>query len=44
MSLSFAPDATAAGKYRLEAVSGVTTQTLDIDVNAPVPPVTFIFP
>ncbi|MDZ4144266.1 MAG: DUF4382 domain-containing protein [Burkholderiales bacterium] len=42
-TLTFTP-AAAAGNYRLEASSGIATQAQAIDVTAPVPPVTFIFP
>ncbi len=44
VTLAFTPDPTAAGKYRLVAASGAATKTQDIDVAAPVPPVTFTFP
>jgi Domain of unknown function (DUF4382) len=44
MSLGFAPDATAAGKYTSEAASDGAKKTLAIDTTAAVPPVTFTFP
>ena len=43
-SFNFVPDNTAAGKYTLEARSGDMTKTQAIDVNAAVPPVSFVFP
>lgn len=44
VSLGFVADATAAGKYTLEANSGGALLTQDIDVAAPVPDVSFVFP
>jgi len=43
-TLTFAADATAAGKYKLEAASAGVFKTQDINVSAAVPPVTFTFP
>jgi len=43
-SLDFVADNTAAGRYTLEASSNASTQTVQIDVSAAVPPITFIFP
>lgn len=43
-SLTFTADATAAGKYTLEAASGGATQTQAVDAAAVVPPVIFTFP
>ena len=43
-TLTFTPDATAAGKYTLEAASGGVVKTTPIDASAVVPPVTFTFP
>lgn len=43
-TLSFTPDATAAGQYRLVATSGAATQAQAIDITAPVPPGSFTFP
>jgi hypothetical protein len=44
LSLGFTADATAAGKYTLEAASNGTTKTQAIDTSAVVPAVTFTFP
>ena len=44
VSLSFAADAIAAGKYTLEAASNGVTKSLAIDATAVVPLVTFAFP
>jgi hypothetical protein len=44
LSLGFAADATAAGKYTLEAASGGVTKLQAIDATAVVPAVTFTFP
>ena len=44
LSLSFAADAGAAGKYTLEAASNGATKTQAIDAAAVVPPVAFTFP
>jgi hypothetical protein len=41
---SFTPDGAAAGRYTLEATSNGLLQTRDIDANAVVPPVDFLFP
>ncbi len=43
-TLTFAPDATAAGKYTLEATSAGVTKKQDINASAVVPPVNFTFP
>ncbi|MBX3608037.1 MAG: DUF4382 domain-containing protein [Piscinibacter sp.] len=43
-TITFAPDAAAAGRFTLEAESGGTLLTQPVDVNLPVPPVTFLFP
>lgn len=43
-TLSFAADATAAGKYTLEASSAGVVKTQAINASAVVPPVTFTFP
>jgi uncharacterized protein with GYD domain len=43
-TLTFAPDATAAGKYTLEAASAGVVKTQAINASAVVPPVTFTFP
>ncbi|MDN3918770.1 DUF4382 domain-containing protein [Roseateles violae] len=43
VALNFQPEATAAGKYRLEAASNGVLKTADIDVNAAVPPIDFSF-
>ena len=43
-TLSFAADATAAGKYTLEAASAGVVKTQAINASAVVPPVTFTFP
>jgi hypothetical protein len=44
LSLGFTADATAAGKYTLEAASNGATKTQAIDTSAVVPAVTFTFP
>jgi len=43
-TLTFTPDATAAGKYTLEAASAGVVKTQAINASAVVPPVTFTFP
>lgn len=43
-AITFTSDAAVAGKYTLEAASAGVLQTQAVDVNLPVPPVTFIFP
>ena len=43
-ALNFMPDPTAAGKYTVQAASAGAVKTQAIDVNAPVPNVTFVFP
>ena len=43
-TLTFTPDATAAGKYTLEAASAGVVKTTAINATAVVPPVTFTFP
>ncbi|MDP3824228.1 MAG: DUF4382 domain-containing protein [Burkholderiales bacterium] len=43
-ALVFAADAGAAGKYTIEAASAGALKTLPIDVNASVPPLSFVFP
>jgi len=43
-AISFAAETSAAGLYRLEAVSGTASKSQDIDLRAPVPPVSFVFP
>jgi hypothetical protein len=43
-TLTFTPDATAAGKYTLEAASAGVVKTVSINASAVVPPVTFTFP
>lgn len=43
LALNFAPDAAAAAKYRLEAASGGSVKTQDVDVSAPLPPLNFGF-
>ena len=43
-TLTFTPDATAAGKYTLEAASAGAVKTTSINASAVVPPVTFTFP
>lgn len=43
-TLTFTPDATAAGKYTLEAASAGVVKTQAINASAIVPPVTFTFP
>jgi hypothetical protein len=44
LSLIFTPDATAAGKYTLQAALGIATLSQAIDTTAAVLPVTFTFP
>jgi len=44
VTLTFTPDATAAGKYTLEAASAGAVKTTSINASAVVPPVTFTFP
>jgi Domain of unknown function (DUF4382) len=45
LTLNLAPDASAAGIYRLDAALGAAIQSQAIDLNAPpVGPVTFVFP
>lgn len=44
VALTFLPDATAAGKYTIEATSAGAVKTQAIDVSAPVPDVNFVFP
>jgi len=41
---SFASDAAAAGLYEVQASAGGATKKQAIDVNAPVPPLSFVFP
>ena len=43
-TLTFTPDATAAGKYTIEAASAGAVKTTSINASAVVPPVTFTFP
>jgi hypothetical protein len=43
-AINFAAEPSAAGLYRLEAVSGTAAKSQDIDVRTPVPPVNFAFP
>ena len=43
-TLTFTPDAAAAGKYTLEAASAGVVKTQAINASAAVPPVTFTFP
>jgi hypothetical protein len=43
-TLTFTPDATAAGKYTLEAASAGVVKTTPINASAVVPPVLFTFP
>jgi hypothetical protein len=43
-SFTWTPDAAVAGRYDIEASLGPDTQTQAIDVNAVVPPLTFVFP
>lgn len=44
LSLNFAPDATAASLYTVEAAYGGAVKTQDIDTAGPVPDIDFIFP
>lgn len=43
-TLVFAPDASAAGRYSVEATSAGASKTTAIDVGASVPPLGFVFP
>ncbi len=43
-SLGFSADGAAAGRYGIEATEADRLQTQGIDVNAPVPPLHFVFP